>query len=70
MSEDPQRARRHGAGPCVAGDEAFVAKVRVAALDDLDRTLRVLRQVPGIVLTRTTVVLSRCFEGRRRGPSA
>ncbi len=54
----------------VAGDEAFVAKVRVADLDDLDRTLRVLRQVPGIVRTRTTVVLSTCFEGRRRVPSA
>ena len=52
----------------VAGDEAFVAKVRVADLDDLDRTLRVLRHVPGITRTRTTVVLSTCFEGRRRVP--
>lgn len=52
----------------VAGDEAFVAKVRVADLDDLDRTLRVLRHVPGIARTRTTVVLSTCFEGRRRVP--
>ena len=52
----------------VAGEEAFVAKVRVADLDDLDRTLRVLRQVPGITRTRTTVVLSTCFEGRRRVP--
>lgn len=54
----------------VAGDEAFVAKVRVADLDDLDRTLRVLRHVPGIARTRTTVVLSTCFEGRRRVPYA
>ena len=54
----------------VAGDEAFVAKVRVADLDDLDRTLRGLRQVPGITRTRTTVVLSTCFEGRRRVPPA
>lgn len=54
----------------VAGDEAFVAKVRVADLDDLDRTLRVLRHVPGITRTRTTVVLSTCFEGRRRVPRA
>jgi Lrp/AsnC family leucine-responsive transcriptional regulator len=53
----------------VAGDEAFVAKVRVADLDDLDRTLRVLRHVPGITRTRTTVVLSTCFEGRRRVPA-
>jgi len=54
----------------VAGDEAFVAKVRVRDLDDLDRTLRVLRHVPGIARTRTTVVLSTCFEGRRRVPEA
>ena len=54
----------------VAGEEAFVAKVRVKDLDDLDRTLRVLRHVPGIVRTRTTVVLSTCFEGRRRVPEA
>ena len=54
----------------VAGDEAFVAKVRVVDLDDLDRTLRGLRQVPGITRTRTTVVLSTCFEGRRRVPPA
>ena len=52
----------------VAGEEAFVAKVRVADLDDLDRTLRVLRHVPGITRTRTTVVLSTCFESRRRVP--
>ncbi|HUR14432.1 MAG TPA: Lrp/AsnC family transcriptional regulator [Mycobacteriales bacterium] len=52
----------------VAGDEAFVAKVRVADLDHLDRTLRVLRHVPGIARTRTTVVLSTVFEGRRAVP--
>jgi Lrp/AsnC family leucine-responsive transcriptional regulator len=52
----------------VAGDEAFVVKVRVADLDDLDRTLRVLRHVPGVTRTRTTVVLSTRFEGRRRVP--
>jgi Lrp/AsnC family leucine-responsive transcriptional regulator len=50
----------------VAGEEAFMVKVRVADLDDLDRTLRVLRQVPGVSRTRTTVVLSTRFEGRRR----
>lgn len=52
----------------VAGEEAFVVKVRVADLDDLDRTLRVLRHVPGVTRTRTTVVLSTRFEGRRRVP--
>jgi Lrp/AsnC family leucine-responsive transcriptional regulator len=54
----------------VAGEEAFITKVRVADLDDLDRTLRVLRHVPGITRTRTTVVLSTSFEGRRRVPDA
>lgn len=54
----------------VAGEEAFMVKVRVADLDDLDRTLRVLRHVPGITRTRTTVVLSTAFEGRRRVPGA
>ncbi|MGB8651794.1 MAG: Lrp/AsnC family transcriptional regulator [Mycobacteriales bacterium] len=53
----------------VAGDETFVVKVRVADLDDLDRTLRVLRHVPGVSRTRTTVVLSTRFEGRRRVPA-
>lgn len=52
----------------VAGDEAFVVKLRVADLDDLDRTLRVLRHVPGVTRTRTTVVLSTPFEGRARVP--
>lgn len=53
----------------VAGDEAFVVKVRVADLEDLDRALRVLRHVPGIARTRTTVVLSTLLEGRRRVPN-
>jgi Lrp/AsnC family leucine-responsive transcriptional regulator len=52
----------------VAGDETFVVKVRVASLEDLDRTLRVLRHVPGVTRTRTTVVLNTPFEGRRRVP--
>lgn len=50
----------------VAGDEAFLVKVRVADLDDLDRTLRVLRHIAGVTRTRTTVVLSTRFERRRR----
>ncbi|MCU1600010.1 MAG: transcriptional regulator, AsnC family [Frankiales bacterium] len=52
----------------VAGDEAFLVKVRVRDLDDLDRTLRVLRHVPGVTRTRTTVVLNTPFEGRARVP--
>ncbi len=54
----------------VAGEEAFVLKVRVADLEALDRTLSVLRRVPGVTRTRTTVVLSTRFEGRRRIPPA
>ena len=54
----------------VAGDEAFLVKVRVADLEDLDRTLRVLRHVPGVSRTRTTVVLNTPFEGRSRVPPA
>ena len=52
----------------VAGDEAFVVKVRVADLDALDRALSMLRKVPGVARTRTTVVLSTRFEGRHRIP--
>jgi Lrp/AsnC family leucine-responsive transcriptional regulator len=53
----------------VAGEEAFVVKVRVADVDALEHTLGVLRRTPGVARTRTTVVLSTRFEGRRRtGP--
>ena len=48
----------------VAGDEAFVVKVRVATVDDLERTLRRLRRIDGVARTNTTVVLSTRFEGR------
>ncbi|RZQ64284.1 Lrp/AsnC family transcriptional regulator [Amycolatopsis suaedae] len=48
----------------VAGDEAFVVKVRVPTVDDLERTLGRLRRIPGVARTRTTVVLSTRFEGR------
>lgn len=52
----------------VAGEEAFVVKVRVADIDALEHTLGVLRRTPGVARTRTTVVLSTRFEGRRRIP--
>ena len=52
----------------VAGDEAFVVKVRVADIDALEHTLGVLRRTKGVARTRTTVVLSTRFEGRRRMP--
>jgi Lrp/AsnC family leucine-responsive transcriptional regulator len=48
----------------VAGDEAFVVKVRVSTVDDLERTLGRLRQISGVARTHTTVVLSTRFEGR------
>jgi Lrp/AsnC family leucine-responsive transcriptional regulator len=48
----------------VAGDEAFVVKVRVSTVDDLERSLGRLRQIPGVARTHTTVVLSTRFEGR------
>ncbi|MDQ3403366.1 MAG: Lrp/AsnC family transcriptional regulator [Actinomycetota bacterium] len=48
----------------VAGDEAFVVKVRVATVDDLEQTLGRLRRINGIARTRSTVVLSTRFEGR------
>lgn len=48
----------------VAGDEAFVVKVRVATVDELERTLGRLRRIDGVARTRTTVVLSTRFEGR------
>lgn len=48
----------------VAGDDAFVVKVRVATVDQLERTLVRLRRIGGVSRTRTTVVLSTRFEGR------
>ncbi|WP_026425807.1 Lrp/AsnC family transcriptional regulator [Actinokineospora inagensis] len=48
----------------VAGDEAFVVKVRVATVDDLERALGRLRRIKGVARTRSTVVLSTRFEGR------
>ena len=47
-------------------------KVRVEDVDALERTLGVLRRIPSVARTRTTVVLSTRFEGRRRlaGPPA
>lgn len=48
----------------VAGDEAFVVKVRVSTVDDLEQSLGALRRIPGVARTRTTVVLSTRFEGR------
>ena len=50
----------------VAGDEAFVVKVRVPDVDALEQSLASLRRIPGVARTRTTVVLSTRWEGRVR----
>lgn len=54
----------------VAGEEAFVVKVRVPDVDALEHTLGVLRRIPGVARTRTTVVLSTRWEGRVQLPEA
>lgn len=55
----------------VAGDESFVAKVRVADVADLERVLAALQRIRGVSRTRTTVVLSTRWEGRTPpGPTA
>ncbi|MGH3491667.1 MAG: Lrp/AsnC family transcriptional regulator [Sciscionella sp.] len=52
----------------VAGDEAFIVKVRVATVDDLEHALGSLRRIDGVARTRSTVVLSTRFEGRPNAP--
>ena len=55
----------------VAGEETFVAKVRVADVADLERALAALARIRGVSRTRTTVVLSTRWEGRMPpGPDA
>lgn len=48
----------------VAGEEAFVVKVRVADVDGLEHVLGQLRRVRGVARTVTTVVLSTRWEDR------
>lgn len=48
----------------VAGDEAFIVKVRVPTVDELHRCLGRLRNIDGVARTRTTVVLATRFEER------
>lgn len=50
----------------VAGEEAFLVKVRVGDVDELEQMIGRLRRVHGIARTRTTVVLSTRWEGRAR----
>jgi Lrp/AsnC family transcriptional regulator, leucine-responsive regulatory protein len=53
----------------VAGDEAFIVKVRTADVDALEHVLGVLRRTPGVARTRTTVVLSTRWEDRLTSPA-
>jgi Lrp/AsnC family leucine-responsive transcriptional regulator len=48
----------------VAGEDAFVVKVRVADVAALEQTLARLQRIRGVSRTRTTVVLSTRWEGR------
>jgi Lrp/AsnC family leucine-responsive transcriptional regulator len=48
----------------VAGDQAFIVKVRVADIDALHRCLGRLRSIRGVARTRTTVVLATRYEMR------
>lgn len=48
----------------VAGDDAFVVKIRVADMHDLELTLGRLRRTPGVAQIRTNVVLSERWRDR------
>jgi len=48
----------------VAGDEAYVLKVRVSDIPALEATISALNKIRGVARTRTTVVLSTKWEGR------
>ncbi len=52
----------------VAGDEAFILKVRVADRRRPARCLGRLRDIDGVARTRTTVVLATRFEARPSRP--
>lgn len=48
----------------VAGDESFIALVRCADVDALEKTLGRIRGIKGVSRSRTTVVLSTRWENR------
>ncbi|SOD70609.1 AsnC family transcriptional regulator [Jatrophihabitans sp. GAS493] len=48
----------------VAGDESYIAKVRVADIGGLGVAMRAVNDVPGVRSTKTTVVIETKFEGR------
>ena len=49
----------------VAGSEGYVLKVRVPDIRALEDTISALNRIRGVARTRTTVVLSTKWEGRR-----
>ena len=63
VRDDPRVEELHS----MAGDAHFMAKVRVAGPSDLESLLHDLYQVPGVVKTRTHIVLQTYLE---RLPSA
>ncbi|WP_298330025.1 Lrp/AsnC family transcriptional regulator [Haloactinopolyspora sp.] len=48
----------------IAGDEAYMVKVRVPDVESLERLLGRLVGIEGVARTRTTLVISTRFEGR------
>ncbi len=48
----------------IAGEEAFMLKVRVADMAGLEHLIGELSRTPGVARTRTSVVLSTTWEGR------
>ena len=49
----------------VAGSEGYLLKVRVPDIQALEDTITALNRIRGVARTRTTVVLSTKWEGRR-----
>jgi Lrp/AsnC family transcriptional regulator, leucine-responsive regulatory protein len=48
----------------LAGEESFLAKVRVGAIAELEQLIVRLHRTPGVAATRTTIALSTKWEGR------
>ncbi|TDD69443.1 Lrp/AsnC family transcriptional regulator [Jiangella aurantiaca] len=53
----------------IAGDEAYMLKVRVADVEGLERLLGKLVRIEGVARTRTTLVISTRFEDRQIEPA-
>ena len=51
----------------VAGDESYFVKIKAADMQELERTLLAVTDLPGVTRTRTTIALSTKWEGRVGG---